>query len=241
MKLRTDHKLCLTAVMTAVLGFSVPCNAQEQVYNVGECTEIESGTGAINREVGSQTKDMAKSSVLQGSIAGEFMKMKQWEQKYNSYLKTTTGYAEAIKAGSMLVADGVDILRNIYVIKKAIAKNPQGVVATISMNDIYMETVAELIKTYSVLNECVAKGGEGNMLTAAERTQLVWNLTDEMERLSKKLRKMAISIVYYNMMDVWDKATVGMTSKGHEKFAREAMKRWQRSCDPDVQEIVNGN
>ena len=31
-------------------------------------------------------------------MAGEFTKMKQWEKDYNSYLKTATNYASALKA-----------------------------------------------------------------------------------------------------------------------------------------------
>ena len=37
-------------------------------------------------------------------------KMKNWEKKYNNYLKTVSGYASAIKAATTLYSDGMQTL-----------------------------------------------------------------------------------------------------------------------------------
>jgi hypothetical protein len=172
---------------------------------------------------------MQKTAALQGSMAAEFTMMKKWEQKYNAYLKTARGYADALKAGTSLYADGVETLRHLYEIRKAINANPTGIGATLAMNDLYLETTTEFIKTYRLLKVSVAKGGTDNMLTGAERTEMLWQLNDELARLNAKLRTLAISIAYHNFTDVWNQYTAGMVDKSHADIAHDAYDRWRRA------------
>ena len=180
---------------------------------------------------------MQKTAVRQGAIATEFTIMKEWESKYNSYLKTARGYAEAIKAGSTLYADGVETLQHLYELHRAINANPVGIGATLAMNDLYMETAQEFVKTYRLLKISVAKGGSDNMLTGAERTEMLWDLTDALARLNRKLRMLAISIAYHNLTDVWNKATAGIIPKSHSDIAHDALGRWKRASE--VSSILN--
>ena len=150
-------------------------------------------------------------------------------QKYNSYLKTARGYADALKAGTSLYADGVETLRHLYEIRKAINANPTGIGATLAMNDLYLETTTEFIKTYRLLKVSIAKGGTDNMLTGAERTEMLWQLNDELARLNAKLRTLAISIAYHNFTDVWNQYTAGMVDKNHADIAHDAYDRWRRA------------
>jgi hypothetical protein len=157
--------------------------------------------------------------------------MKQWEGKYNAYLKTARGYAEALKAGTTLYADGVQTLQHLYEIQRAINANPAGIGATLAMNDLYLETASEFIKTYRLLKVSVAKGGTDNMLTGAERTEMLWQLSDELARLNAKLRTLAISIAYHNFTDVWNQYTAGMVDKSHGEIAADAYERWRRASN----------
>jgi uncharacterized phage infection (PIP) family protein YhgE len=190
---------------------------------------IAEGQTLVNNAVNSQTKGMQKTAALQGSMAAEFTMMKKWEQKYNSYLKTARGYADALKAGTSLYADGVETLRHLYEIRKAINANPTGIGATLAMNDLYLETTTEFIKTYRLLKVSIAKGGTDNMLTGAERTEMLWQLNDELARLNAKLRTLAISIAYHNFTDVWNQYTAGMVDKNHADIAHDAYDRWRRA------------
>ena len=141
--------------------------------------------------------------------------------KYNAYLKTARGYADALKAGCSLYADGVQTLQHLYEIQRAINANPVGIGATLAMNDLYLETATEFIKTYRLLKVSVAKGGTDNMLTGAERTEMLWQLSDELARLNAKLRTLAISIAYHNLTDVWNQYTAGMVDKSTVVCAAE--------------------
>ena len=49
--------------------------------------------------------------------------------------------------------DGVRIFINLCNLKKAIASNPQGIVATASMNNLYIETATELVTVYTTLKD----------------------------------------------------------------------------------------
>lgn len=216
---------------------SVSTFAQVGESNPSQYVAIAEGQTLVNNAVNSQTKGMQKTAALQGSMAAEFTMMKKWEQKYNSYLKTARGYADALKAGTSLYADGVETLRHLYEIRKAINANPTGIGATLAMNDLYLETTTEFIKTYRLLKVSVAKGGTDNMLTGAERTEMLWQLNDELARLNAKLRTLAISIAYHNFTDVWNQYTAGMVDKSHADIAHDAYDRWRRASS--VCQILN--
>jgi hypothetical protein len=212
-------------------GISVSTFAQVGESNPSQYVAIAEGQTLVNNAVNSQTKGMQKTAALQGSMAAEFTMMKKWEQKYNSYLKTARGYADALKAGTSLYADGVETLRHLYEIRKAINANPTGIGATLAMNDLYLETTTEFIKTYRLLKVSIAKGGTDNMLTGAERTEMLWQLNDELARLNAKLRTLAISIAYHNFTDVWNQYTAGMVDKSHADIAHDAYDRWRRASN----------
>ena len=155
--------------------------------------------------------------------------MKKWEQKYNSYLKTTQGYADAIKAGCTLYMQGMQTLSALWEINTACKINPQGIAASVSMNTIYAETAVELVKTYRILKSVVAKGGEGNMLKGSERTKILWQLSTELEQLNRKFRSLALSISLYTFEDVWNKAIAGKIQKSNKVLAKEALSRQKQA------------
>ena len=230
MRLPTVSKSAAALSVAAALFIAaVPSSAQMSQSNPLQYVEIETGHKNINDQIKKQTKAQEKTGLLQATISAEFTKIKQWEGKYNSYLKTARGYAEAIKAGTSLYAEGVETLRHIHEIRKAVAANPQGIGASVAMNNIYVETAAELIRTYRLLKVSVALGTNVNMLTGAERTELLWNLNDALDQLNRKLRRLAMSIAFYNLGDVWNNATAGMVERSHAQVAADAIDRWKRA------------
>ena len=224
-------KQCGLLAMAVLMGMPASSLAQVGEANPLQYAAIAEGTYMLNSAINSQTKGMQKTAAFQGTIAAEFTKMKQWEGKYNAYLKTARGYAEALKAGTTLYADGVQVLQHLYEIQRAINANPAGIGATLAMNDLYLETASEFIKTYRLLKVSVAKGGTDNMLTSAERTEMLWQLSDELARLNAKLRTLAISIAYHNFTDVWNQYTTGMVDKSHGEIAADAYERWRRASN----------
>lgn len=224
-------------VTAMLIGGAVYGTAQVAESNPLQYIAIGEGQKMVNDAINSQTQGMQKTAALQGTMAAEFTMMKKWESKYTAYLKTARGYAEAIKAGTTLYADGVETLQHLCELQRAINANPIGIGATLAMNDLYLETATEFIKTYRLLKVSVAKGGTDNMLTGAERTEMLWQLSDELAQLNGKLRTLAISIAYHNLTDVWNQATAGMLDKSHAQIASEAYERWRRVSN--VSRILN--
>lgn len=212
------------------VGLSYSAAAQLIENNGTQVVEIGKGGGLINEQISKQTSAMTKTSITIGSIATMFLFIKDWEGKYNSYLKTTDGFASALKNGATLYAEGVTTLRHLYEIKQAIEKNPSGLLATMSLNNLYAETASELIKTYHILKHTLAKGGTGNMLTGAERAEILWMLNDNLHRLNEKLKCLALSVSYFNTVDVWNQQTAGLVYRDHGDIAKEAHKRWRRAA-----------
>lgn len=223
----------LIAVALAVLAMiisSVRANAQIVSANPLEWAALAEGNELINGQTKDETEGQTKTAILQNSIAAEFDQIHKWERKYNSYLKTVSGYASTLKAATHLYNDGVRLFFNLCNIKRAIASNPQGIAATFSMNDLYMETATELITVYTTLRDAVAKGGKENMLTGAERSKTLWELNDRLEAFNRKLSKLSLSLRYYTMMDVWYNITEGIIDRSVGDIARQAHGRWVRAA-----------
>lgn len=229
MKSLTDKRFLLIALISFFTAF-LPNTAAGQLSqsNPLHVLNITEGTAKVNEATSKQNKMMDSLIVTKGIIIKEFTKMKEWEKKYNSYLKTARGYAEQLKAGSTLYLEGLTTLKRIMQIQKAIGYNPVGLVATIPMSNIYLETASEFINTFNMLSQAVSKGGREQMLNGAERTELLWNLSGQLQELNQKFKELALSIAFYNLMDVWNTATRGFIDRTHGEIAAQALDRWQR-------------
>ena len=209
---------------------SVKAKAQIVTTNPLEYVALAEGNELILGKVKDQMDGQKKTALLQNTIAAEFEQMRQWEKKYNNYLKTASGFASSLKACTHLYNDGVRIFISLCKLKKAISDNPQGIVAAMSMNNLYIETATELVTVFSLLRDAVAKGGKENMLTGAERSQTLWALNDQLSAFQKKLNLLYLSIRTYTMTDVWNNVTAGMLDRNNGEVARMAMNRWRRAA-----------
>ena len=218
----------IVIILGMVLLFPMTASAQASQSNPDQYVIIAEGQKKVNDQIRNQTDGQQRTAALQGAIAAEFTIMKGWEGKYVSYLKTVRGYAESLKAGTSIYADGVEVLRNIYDLRKAIGHNPVGIAATLSLNDLYLEVGTEFVKVFKTL-QSVAKGEKTNMLRGSERTDLLWRISDQLADLNRKLRQLVISIAYHNMMDVWNRYTAGLIDRDKGVIASEALDRWRRA------------
>ena len=222
----------ISIILAAVLAFLLPQLAQAQIAasNPLEWVALAEGNELINGQIDKQIKGQTQTVVLQNSIAAEFNRIHQWEKEYNNYLKTASGFASSLKACTHLYNDGVRIFLTLGKLGKAIKNNPQGIIASISMNNLYIETATELVSVFTLLNDAVAKGGTENMLTGAERSKTLWALNDKLSAFSRKLHLLYLSIRYYTLNDVWNNVTAGMLDRDNGEVARLAMTRWRRAA-----------
>ena len=204
--------------------------AQIVTANPLEWMALAEGNELIDGQMESQIKGQTQTAMLQNTIAAEFNQIHGWQEKYNNYLKTASGYASSLKACTHLYNDGVRIFITLGKLRKAVSDNPQGIAATLSMNNLYMETATELVSVFTLLKDAVAKGGPENMLTGAERSMTLWALNDKLELFGKKLHQLHLSIRYYTLTDVWNNATAGMLDRSYGEVASMAMERWRRAA-----------
>ena len=217
------------ALLVTTLISQVRASAQIVVANPLEWAVLAEGNELIDGQIKNETEGMTRTAVLQNTIAAEFSGIRSWEKKYNAYLKSADGYASSIKAATYLYNDGVRLFINLSDIRKAIAANPQGLAATLSMNNLYIETATELVSVYSTLKEAVATGGDGNMLTGAERSETLWLIEDRLKAFNHKLSLLSLSLRYYTLSDVWYNATEGIIDRDYGEIARHAQSRWKRA------------
>ena len=175
---------------------SIEVQAQVVSSNPLEYVALAEGNELINGEVKKQVEGQTKTALLQNAISAEFNQIHDWQKKYSNYLKSVNGYASSLKACTHLYNDGVRIFITLSKLRKAIGDNPQGIAASISMNNLYIETATELVSVYNLLKDAVAKGGSENMLTGAERSKTLWALNDKLSDFQKRLSKLHLSIRY---------------------------------------------
>lgn len=231
MRLRITNQHII-AVLVALLAGLLPQAAKAQIAasNPLEWMALAEGNEVINGQIEKQIKGQTQTALLQNSIAAEFNRIHKWEKQYNSYLKTASGYASSLKACTHLYNDGVRIFITLGKLGKAIRNNPQGIIAGMSMNNLYIETATELVSVFTLLNEAVAKGGNENMLTGAERSKTLWALNDKLSTFSRKLHLLYLSMRYYTLNDMWNNVTAGMLDRNNGEAARMAMSRWRRAA-----------
>lgn len=220
----------ISLVLVAICLFPQFGKAQIAASNPLEWMALAEGNELINEQIEKQIKGQTQTALLQNSIAAEFNSIRKWEKQYNSYLKTASGYASSLKACTHLYNDGVRIFLTLGKLGKAIRNNPQGIIAGMSMNNLYIETATELVSVFTLLNDAVAKGGTENMLTGAERSKTLWALNDQLSAFSRKLHLLYLSTRYYNLNDVWNNVTAGMLDRNNGEAARIAMSRWRRAA-----------
>lgn len=231
MRLRITNQH-IVAILVALLAGLLPQAAKAQVAssNPLEWAALAEGNELINGQIEKQIKGQTKTALLQNSIAAEFNRIHKWEKQYNSYLKTASGYASSLKACTHLYNDGVRIFFTLGKLGKAVKDNPQGIVAGMGMNNLYIETATELVSVFTLLNDAVAKGGNENMLTGAERSETLWALNDRLSAFSRKLHLLYLSIRYYTLNDVWNNVTAGMLDRDNGEAARMALSHWRRAA-----------
>lgn len=218
------------AMAVSCIVLSVTAKAQIVTTNPLEYVALAEGNELILGKVKDQIDGQKKTALLQNTIAAEFEQMRRWEKKYNSYLKTASGFASSIKACTHLYNDGIRIFITLGKLKNTVSDNPQGIVASMNMNNLYIETATELVTVFSLLRDAVVKGGKENMLTGAERSQTLWALNDRLSAFRKKLNLLCLSIRTYTMTDVWNNATAGMLDRNNGEIAQTAMRRWRRAA-----------
>ena len=216
-------------ILLVLLFGGADLHAQIVVANPLEWAVLVEGNELIDGQIKNEIEGQTQTAVLQGTISAEFTQIKKWEQKYNAYLKTVDGYASSLKAASHLYNDGVRLFINLCDIRKAIAANPQGIAATLSMNNLYAETATELVAVYTTLRDAIAEGGEGNMLTGAERSRTLWLIEDSLKAFNRKLSLLSLSLRYYTISDVWYNATEGIVGRTNGDIARQAQSRRTRA------------
>lgn len=230
MKLQTVSKIILLLILIAG-----KVNAQVVMTDPAQTLAIKIYGDSINSALGQQYVVMQEIAARQGMIAASFSKIAGWERKYNSYLKKAQGFAQSIAAGVNIYAEGVMTLRNLYYLSRAIETNPEGIGATLSMNNLYADAAAQIVKTFYTLKTAIKQGGKNNMLDGAQRNTLLWAVQDDLAEMNRSLRQLSMSIAYYNFSDVWKNLTSGMIDKTHGEIAEEALSRWKRSVK--IQEI----
>ena len=194
-------------------------------------TAVMDGTKMVNEQYTKQTTQLVEIGALQNTMALHFNAVKNWQWKHNCYLKDAESFAEAFNAGTNLTAQAVRTMRDLLDLKKVMARHPEGIAATLAMNNLYMETITEFIKTFRMLKFSVSTGGEYNMLTGKERTEMLWALVDRLDELNTKIRKLILSVAYYRVKDIWAFYTRGMFERHKADIAENCLDRWNRVQD----------
>ena len=149
MNIKINYRIILVCILSTV---SIRMSAIIDFVSVDPLWEaaVMTGTKKVMDQYNTQNTKLLEMTALQNTMALHFNAVKEWQRKENAYLKVAC-YAEAVQAGSRLTAEGVRTMRDLIDLQKVMRRNPEGIAATISMNNLYIETIVEFIKTYRML------------------------------------------------------------------------------------------
>lgn len=232
MRLQTDNntRRFLIACMIGCI-FLCPARMMGQSATTNHAIEywlIESYNDAITDLHSVQTQYADTTAAAATATTVLYYIMGGWERKYNEYLKDNT-FANAMTAGVNLYAEGTKTLFYINELRKVVKNNPEGIIATAALNNLYVEVAVDLLRTFRTLKYCVGAGGSENMLTGAERAKMFLRLADELHQMNAKLQKLTLSIGYYNLLDVKDRAIRPIIRHDKMSAAKESLKGWRRA------------
>lgn len=137
MKKRIDYRILMVGILSAV---SVRMSAVIDFVSVDPLWEaaVMTGTKKVMDQYNTQNNKLLEMTALQNTMALHFNAVKEWRRKENAYLKVAC-YAEAVQAGSRLTAEAVRTVRDLMDLKKVMQRNPEGIAATLSMNNLYID------------------------------------------------------------------------------------------------------
>ena len=149
MNIRINYRIILVCILSIV---SIRMSAIIDFVSVDPLWEaaVMTGTKKVMDQYNTQNTKLLEMAALQNTMALHFNAVKEWRRKENAYLKVAC-YAEAVQAGSRLTAEAVRTVRDLMDLKKVMQRNPEGIAATVSMNNLYIETIVEFIKTFRML------------------------------------------------------------------------------------------
>ena len=229
MKSQIDFRsVCLLTLFFCFFSNVVHAQVGATTSNPGEYAIIISGEADINTNIAQQAQNSAVIATESGAQLIMNTKMKNWQKKYNAYIKAVE-FGNKIAAASTIYADGISILRSLWDLQLACRVNPQGIGASVPMSSLYIETACQFVETYRTLKSIVKQDGTNsgneNMSNGAERVRMLWKLSGELEALNNKLHCLSRAILVFTFEDVWNDAITGMINKDHKTFAKEAHKR----------------
>lgn len=235
MKSQTVKSIFLSAV--ALLTHSVTASAQGEVEHTyilldgAAMTEYELHQGLLNQSYSKEVASESAIALSERAIAVEFDRISEWKAKYNSYLKTAEGLGSALNAAYHIFYEASRLLRSIMDIKDSAEDNTEGVLASFSMRDIYIDTFGELLSMYSALQTAVSAGGKESMLTGEERLSVMWDLEKHIEKLADKLHTLSICMRQCTFLSNWNHTVISTIPVDKGTIAKIVMDDWTRSVN----------
>lgn len=223
MKLQIDNfkKIALTGIS---LFFSTSFYAQVNQNNMVETGLYIAYGDSTMRKISSQNNHITKTTVLNGAIYQANRNMAKWEREYNNYLTTISSFTKQLKANTTLYLDAVRVMIDLVDLIKAVRDNPQGLVASGYMTDMYFRVATTFLQTFLLMKH-FTDGGNLNMVSGADRVSYLWTLSLFMEQLDKDIRRATFCISCYTFEDVFYKAIAGKIEKTPGMVAAEAHHR----------------
>lgn len=172
---------------------------------------------------------MAGTMAAQAPVIAEARNMSRWQRRYKNYLADGMYVLKSIQASSTIYIEGMQCLISLSDLAKALEENPvQGLPATAMMNNSLLETAVDFVKVFRTLKSVCTKSGIEAMANGKQRTDVLWEISGELTRLNSKLRHLANSVRWYNMMEVFWAYTLPYGIYSHKQIAENCFYEWKR-------------
>lgn len=179
------------------------------------------------------TAQAATTAASQEAMRLQWRSMDKWKQQYDHYLNDASYILNTAQATSVIYVQALEVLRELVNVGKAIKANPQGVFASSAISNVTLNTAASVLEVFATMKGLAKKNKDGTlaakqiMMDGQARCEMLWDVSSQLQQLRGRLRRLAVAIRSYGMLDVWWSLTLPYGIYSHRQIATQCFRRWR--------------
>lgn len=196
-----------TALLKAFFPFAIGGiwgnTAQAQVYtDPATAAAVELNTAVIGKKLDDSKKAQATVAAENLLIYAQLDSIRKYDRIMVGYLKKAHGVFNNIYQITECINLSEQIISGLNKCRQAAVEHPEGGVITALVSKHFSQIVTESTGLVGNISTLVTGGGESNMLTSAERLQLLYAINSRLHALNRLVNRLRWQIQNFVWMDL---------------------------------------
>lgn len=202
-------------ILLLSLSSNVYMKAQVQ-SDPGLTAAVTTSTVVIGDKLDDIHKKQNQTILTNTAIFGELEIIREYDKTMLDYLKKAHGVFDNIYTAVNCLEMGTEIVSNLGKCANAAVDHPQGVIVSAMVSKEYRRCSEDILGLVGNITTLVKGSGEKNLLSSAERIQILYNINYQMKSINRRIKNLRWAIecsswndlfreinpdIYYSLMD----------------------------------------